>query len=235
LFKGKCLTSCPEGTFSNKNNKCKPCGIDNCSKCSEGKTCTRCLNGYVLLNNKCVPEPCPAGYVVNTVTNSCVPCHVSNCLTCPLNDLKICTRCVSPFFLLNNNLCVSNCPNGFYKDNTSQTCLPCSSNCKSCQNSSNCHGCDNNYFLLSGKCRPECPNGYAQNNGKCVQCETKNCNTCTTNGKTCTECNSPFVLNNNNCEKECPEGRWSLLRKCVDCPEGCQDCCDGTRCDHCLP
>jgi len=136
---------------------------------------------------------------------------------------------------LNNNQCVTNCPSGYYKDASTQTCLPCSPNCKSCQNSSNCVVCNNNYFLLTGKCRPDCPNGYAQNNGKCVPCESKNCSTCTPNGKTCTECNSPLVLNNNQCVKECPEGKWSLLRRCVDCPHGCQDCCDGTRCDHCLP
>jgi len=235
LFNGKCLTSCPDGTFSNENRVCKPCGIDKCSKCTEGKSCTKCLNGYVLLNNKCIPEPCPAGYVVNTVTNTCVPCQVSNCASCPLNDLKTCKSCVSPHLLLNNNQCVTNCPSGYYKDATTQTCLPCSPNCKSCQNSSNCLVCNNNYFLLSGKCRPDCPNGYAQNNGKCVPCESKNCSSCTPNGKTCTECNSPLVLNNNQCVKECPEGKWSLLRKCVECPNGCQDCCDGTRCDHCLP
>jgi hypothetical protein len=235
LFNGKCLSACPEGTFSNESNVCKPCGVDKCSKCSVGNTCTRCLNGYVLLNNKCIPEPCPAGYVVNPITNTCVACQVSNCATCPLNDLQTCKTCVYPNILLNNNECVATCPSGYYKDSLTQKCLPCSSNCKSCSDSSNCVVCNSNYFLLNAKCRPECPNGYTTNNGKCVRCETKNCSSCTPNGKTCTECNAPFVLNNNQCTKECPEGRWSLLRNCVDCPFGCQDCCDGSRCDHCLP
>ncbi|KAM3144961.1 hypothetical protein pb186bvf_002966 [Paramecium bursaria] len=55
LIQGKCLQTCPNLWYFDKNfNNCFPCKVqDSCLSCSEVSTCTQCADGYTLVGVQC--------------------------------------------------------------------------------------------------------------------------------------------------------------------------------------
>ncbi|EAR92882.2 transmembrane protein, putative (macronuclear) [Tetrahymena thermophila SB210] len=167
----------------------------------------------------------------------CVNCS-QPCFNC-INQSSFCTDCMTGFYL-NNNSCVSSCPNnmviqgnmcqqncnqGFYLDFTSNKCQQCPSNCINCLNQYQCYnGCQPNYFLLDGQCLQTCPSGYFSVSGTFSQCQKclQYCQTCK-NGTTCQSCISGYFLD-------------SVTQTCLPCPYNCQNCTsqDPSTCTSCI-
>ena len=58
------------------------------------------------------------------------------------------TGYIIPNFLQGNR-CVLNCDAGFFPDQTTRVCRPCSSNCYACSNGNLCTNCDEGFGLSS--------------------------------------------------------------------------------------
>jgi hypothetical protein len=149
LSEGKCIGSCPSGTFHDPNdNTCKTCD-PSCSSCSGSATfCLSCANSRLASSGSCV-STCPS----NTFSSSgtCVACH-PDCATCSGNAFNQCSSCPPNRPVLTNGRCLPTCSQNQYFDRTSSTCQPCDSSCSSCSGpgSGSCLACGNSNQVLKG-------------------------------------------------------------------------------------
>ena len=128
-----CVNQCPTGystpTIISGTGMCGNCAT-NCVTCTDAATCTQCISSiYVILSGVCTPINC------------------LNCATCD-STANICSRCAPPYYLHNGG-CTASCPNGYYNDSISGTCIPCMANCDICFNSSTCAQCITDYIFVS--------------------------------------------------------------------------------------
>lgn len=126
----KCLLKCPNGYYGDDgNNSCYVCH-DYCSKCysDDEFSCTACTTfnntDYFLQfgTNTCV-DVCPDGEYSNSTSHLCLICD-SNCATCSEKP-KNCTSCflVNGYYVyLSGNICIQECPIGYYEDTTTRQC-----------------------------------------------------------------------------------------------------------------
>lgn len=109
-----CLSSCPNGYYSDSGNICVQC-TSTCETCTlDAITCTSCpLNTFLNSNTKtCVISAnCPFGTFADSTTNKCSTCNGS------------CSGCVS----LSTN-CI-NCATGYITDYTNSTFKNCTNLC----------------------------------------------------------------------------------------------------------
>lgn len=191
LHLGNCVSSCPS-TYTNVNGQCRSC-VSPCSTCSSStSTCLSCIQGYDFdpVNKRCTkstscdygqyytnfqtclficPENnyyhdsacyvslCPVGYTPNDKTRTCVKSTLPN-------------GCNSPLYLQGTQ-CVNSCDSGFYPEQTTRVCSPCSSNCAVCSGPSTCLSCSPGSSLSQGVCVVSpltCPSLQARYNDICV-------------------------------------------------------------------
>ena len=202
-----CLEIKPNGTFylSEEFKILKRCD-ENCSDCDSYEKCNKCKIGF---------KKDDSGHC------ELIPCH-SDCEFCDENEN--CISCKNDLLLQENN-CVENCSQGYYKQENKQqkACLKCHKNCKICSNgplgeNENCNSCKNDLLLQENNCVENCSQGYYKHENKqqkaCLKCH-KNCKTCS-NGpldenENCEQCESNFYLIDDdkfpkNCVETCPEG-----------------------------
>jgi proprotein convertase subtilisin/kexin type 5 len=163
------------------NNTCDSCP-QNCTNCQGNSSlviCTVCNNGYVIDGTRCYLTCVTAGtFAVNGICQGCS----SACLTCSITHTN-CTSCfpnsTTPY--LQNNNCISVCPSGFYADNSTYSCVKCTSPCEFCLNSSvrSCQTCITGHFLFDTECLATCPTNYYNSSGLCLRCVSP-CFTCIT-------------------------------------------------------
>jgi hypothetical protein len=127
-----CVNNCPTGyanpTVLDGSGMCSLCG-SNCLLCVDSVTCTQCVSSiYVILNGICTPYNC------------------LDCLNCTESS-NTCNQCVSGFFLYNGG-CTSACPNGYYADVASGTCMQCMTNCLQCFDGVTCYRCIVDYIFV---------------------------------------------------------------------------------------
>lgn len=171
-----CATSCLTQYGSTTNTslcvlcdlKCVTCFqvSTNCSACTTNGT-----NEAFLLGTQCI-NPCPGGYLADTVTHRCLLCTNPACLSCNSTNHSQCFSCNSSTVLLNAD-CVSACPGGFYAN--SGVCSPCDVSCLICTGSpSPCSTCNTSYYFLANVCYSTCPTGYFAHTGtqRCLDCAT---------------------------------------------------------------
>lgn len=142
MLQNECET-CNEGYYlSEDNNKtiCEICDIEGCLECFGSKNCSKCQNGYNLINNECIKETCiigenekcsscknetgkekecatcNEGYFIDENSNSsfCQKCTIQNCDKCSLYlGKEICMECKSNFIGtqdINGNIENCSCP-----------------------------------------------------------------------------------------------------------------------------
>ena len=101
---GKCVNSCPKGTFSS-NGTCANCHPD-CGTC-KGSSFNECLSCFphlpALLSGRCLAT-CNANQFLNPTTSKCQNCDVS-CSSCTGSGTDQCLACASPFFIVVNGTC----------------------------------------------------------------------------------------------------------------------------------
>lgn len=141
------------------------------------------------------------------INNSICEYCVSSCQTCQSSNNSACTSCYSLTYLYMST-CLANCPDGTYRDNTINKCLPCISPCLYCSSANSCLSCIAalNLFL---------------ENGTCIGC-INSCSTCIGSRTSCNSCSLttgyPFLLNNN-CLVTCPLKYYNdnSLNLCTNC------------------
>lgn len=184
--------------------ECKTCPNNEISDYffnQDNLNCSSCIEGYKLVNNKCVYQcstqypsqcltcdnnvenscsTCYPYYFLNTTSKKCVPCGINNCIRC--NEKKECLECDIDYEL-ENNKCIKSCQIGS------------GSKCKACNTNNGhreeCLACNNGYFLPKDT-----------NKKECIKCP-KYCTNCygETNNVTCSSCETCSLLNKGKCNK----------------------------------
>lgn len=257
---GTCLLSCPPGWWNDvSTNKCQKCyqytpsdpNKQTCATCSGGApdNCLSCVSpaSLDLVTNTCI-DTCSSGYKSGSV---CVPCYQAanpatdinkSCQTCSGSASTNCNACFSGnYYYSGNSSCLGSCPNGFYADSTTGTCLPCytapsgtatNRTCVTCDGpaSYNCLSCDTNAFLMVNwqTCLSQCPSGYYEDatTNTCMSCfqgssTSEACESCT--GPLSTDCTSCFdgtyfLPVDGTCVRSCPVIGWYAgVRVCLSC------------------
>ena len=225
--------------------ECKVDSESHCSKCHECKTsCLCCEEGYAKSWSdtiKCSVCDTLNGYYM--LNNKCVKCEAEHCSVCDSSDNKKCTTCESGYIAKDGQCkqCDPNCRsclvNGEGKCDTNScdekyylaegnTCAKCvEDHCRECSGAgaATCTRCKEGYVLKEGKCK-DCAdkclvctvNGkekcdtdgckekyYTTAEYKCEKCEDDHCLKCTGAGQAkCTRCEEGYLLENSKCTEE---------------------------------
>lgn len=229
LYQGKCIESCPKGTYEYKyegsdKKTCLPCD-PSCSECKDSKKCINCDEPGKIENGKCV-FPCPDGKI--KVDGECVNCKDPDCLLCP-KKRDDCEKC-SPPTVLKDGKCVEECKDGHYDH--SGVCVPCKNDCVKCPDKSDCKECKPPKIVYNGNCVEECPPKFYKENGKCEPCNG-DCKKCK-DLKECEVCESG-ILHEGKCVDKCPPGFYPCPKKhkCEPCLENCDICPNLLSCEDC--
>ncbi|KAM8864960.1 extracellular matrix organizing protein FRAS1 isoform 2-T3 [Synchiropus picturatus] len=231
LHRGRCLTSCPAGFFSN-GTTCEACRAS-CSSCSSGLDCQSCSSQRPLLSpdgDQCV-NSCPADSYQHDLRR-CRRCHHS-CSTCSGPSQQECTSCSGPAALLKAGECVSECGDGFYRRES--VCVACDSSCASCfPDSPVCSSCPAGAALHHGMCISQCPTQhYRDQSSRCRACHAS-CLSCHGPAPSqCLMCAGDLLLHQGECVDACGDGLFTLDGGCHNCHLSCRSCI-GPQASDCL-
>jgi len=178
----ECTTQCPYAYYGDENTltcmKCNPL----CTKCTNGLTCTECIDGYTLdATGKCSQILCNDGFYQELKPKTqCLPCH------------KTCKKCVGPL----RNQCVDCAFGFFYKpipDSVYYYCVSCEEINPGYFTTSEgkCKGIFDNFILNKEKCGDglnlglyECDDGNRMDGDGCDRnCKIEKGFECETNDK----------------------------------------------------
>ncbi|XP_056639377.1 furin-like protease 2 isoform X2 [Diorhabda sublineata] len=195
--------------------------------------CIACRNKR--MDKTCVSTCPPRSYADSQ--NVCQPCHEA-CETCTGPDQKSCLTC-SPGHVrvLDLDICLQQCPEGYYENFADKTCIPCQPNCAGCQDRpDHCTSCDHHLLLFQNKCLASCPlSTYETDDYGCASCH-ESCETCSgSNSSQCVSCPYGRYWHEGRCVKECPAHHYADVqqKECIECPPGCSEC-NKTTCISCL-
>ncbi|KAI0333135.1 hypothetical protein GY45DRAFT_1320075 [Cubamyces sp. BRFM 1775] len=150
LSQGKCVESCPTGTFLDPkdNVTCTACD-SSCSTCAGSSTfCLTCANNQLASGGKCVAS-CPSNFFSSS--GQCITCH-PDCATCSGSAFNQCSSCPPDRPVLTNGRCLPTCSKDQFFDKTSSTCQSCDASCSSCSGAgpSSCLACSSSSQVLRG-------------------------------------------------------------------------------------
>ncbi|CAG9822494.1 unnamed protein product, partial [Phaedon cochleariae] len=195
--------------------------------------CVACR--YKRMDRTCVSTCPPRSY--SDSQEVCQPCHEA-CETCTGPDQKSCTTC-SPGHVrvIDLDICLQQCPEGYYENFLEKTCIPCQTNCAGCQDRPDrCTSCDHHLLLYQNKCLASCPmHTYETDDYSCGSCQ-ETCETCSgANSSQCVSCPTGRFWREGRCVTECPAHHYAdtQQKECVECPPGCGEC-NKTTCTTCL-
>lgn len=184
----------------------------------------------MIYNSYTCTQICPNGSYANATSFTCLLCS-STCLTCNFNS-TYCTSCglgaSGVLLYLKNNSCKYECPDGYYRNNSSFQCSSCDPACRTCKDGSRnyCFSCNNitngsittQYYLVIGStfCDTECPLGQFISTSfpnNCQMCDD-NCVGCSVFSWNCTQsngCKANLFYNNlsSSCVSVCPDGTFA--------------------------
>jgi len=142
------------------------------------------------------------------------------------------------------NCIIPDCPNGYYFDPISVTCVPCISPCSTCLDATRCTYCVSGYNYLddnSWTCinnTLSCPSGYFKDSTYpiCRNCSV-GCLNCTSLTN-CTNCLTDlnYYLSNGTCNyMECIDYYFYNVtsNECESCPSYCIECTQAGECTLC--
>uniref|UniRef100_A0A224XI33 furin n=1 Tax=Panstrongylus lignarius TaxID=156445 RepID=A0A224XI33_9HEMI len=143
-------------------------------------------------------------------------CHES-CATCAGSTQDSCLTCApGHLYMTDLGLCLQRCPDGYYEDPVTNSCIGCYGNCASCpEHPSICGSCDHHLILYNGSCVTSCPKGtFETDDYRCGECDTS-CETCLHDGTTgCVTCKGDIRAG--------PSGKCH--NKSFECPPHCVLC-----------
>lgn len=236
LYLTSCLVECPAGFFRFTENVCietcpagyfitddlKDCNIcdPNCLTCSgpDPNDCTGCYEDtpYLLPDSQCAAECLTGQFLYESI------CYE----ICPEGTLAI---------VLSISYCTTECPSNYYISDG--YCLPCSSGCAECLNSSTCTTCLSGFSMtVDNQCVSQCPDGYISIDGICiVKCDDDNCIDCTiSHPEICKKCSDGFIIYNSTCVEICPDNFYLDNSKCFPCSNDCDYCENADLCYECF-
>ncbi|KCV68768.1 TKL protein kinase [Fonticula alba] len=201
---GRCLASCPEGTWADiPNAACWPCPTG-CTQCVSGSQCTVCSDRRFLA---------PGG--------QCERCEDS-CASC--ENAASCTDCQPGLVFLDTNpmvasLCGSTCAPGEYVG--TERCMACGPTCALCA------GAGDACAVCAAGHRWSGAPPAAGATGACVPCPD-GCDSCT--ASRCLACEQGLFLDRHEgCVQACPLGTYNdgPTGTCQPCDVSCAACAGG--------
>lgn len=186
-------------------------------------TAIKCEN-YILMPNEVCIETCDENIFTIIDDNNIKQCglcrdlnkgnpykliNTKKCFSSPPEGTKI----------INENLKLINCSDGYILKN--DTCIvdKCNSHCKTCKGYSEdddnqmCISCKENKVVLNGNCIGKCPERYFVKDNNCNECDNS-CFSCSENPTNCTSCIDGEYLDESN-------------HTCNNCTEHCKTCSKG--------
>lgn len=236
-----CADTCPFGYWPNPSTgKCSPCNLA-CNGCTGplNTQCFTCASGFflqTLSTQQMCTSYCPEGLYQDPISGKCNPCNPS-CIGCTGPGNKQCVQCSTGYYkatslTTSESSCVTTCPDGYWPDNSQNTCSQCDSTCESCTGpeSTSCLTCKSGlYFQPATRlCLSSCPTGYWLNtvSQECSPCMLE-CASCSSSSS-CLTCSSGYFVqpNSNECADSCPRGYYqnATSNKCLSCHESCETC-----------
>ena len=201
--------------------------ISNCNECSNGNTCDKCIEGYVLKRNnnyECISKTSIENdkhFYSNDSEITYYSCRIyndiTNCDEC--SNKNTCDKCLGGYSLLNNNkLCAKqeDIENNLYAKNNYDLYILCSSlikDCYSCTGLDSCSQCQDGAGLTEddacvNEAEVEEKHDYYKDEitNKYISCSImSHCLTCNSSS-VCTSCEAGFNLDNNKCKEEKDSG-----------------------------
>ncbi|EAR93472.3 hypothetical protein TTHERM_00423410 (macronuclear) [Tetrahymena thermophila SB210] len=139
--------SCPCNTgYIDVNGDCQQCP-SNCDVCTSQAICSQCSQSYYLTVQQTCVSGCPQTFIPDSTSKRCIcgtnrtlknqscPCNTGyiedvhgDCQQCPSNcdvctSQAICSQCSQSYYLNQQQICVSGCPQTFIPDSTSKKCV----------------------------------------------------------------------------------------------------------------
>ncbi|KAL4464822.1 hypothetical protein ABPG74_011383 [Tetrahymena malaccensis] len=250
--KSMCQTTCFATNYyqDTSTQSCLKCA-DSCLTCNGqlDSNCLTCPPNYYLDGQSfgyCV-QTCSSSYYKDDLTMKCLKCN-TNCLECTQNQPNFCSQCVDGNYLtIGTGLCVSDCGQGQWGNNTNWTCQLCDSSCYTCSQSAtnctscpstSCLSCSSPLFLKNYACITTCnPIGeYGdQITRKCTLCDIS-CNTCDLQSSNCLSCTGSLQFYQNTCLSVCPQHYYGFNNVCQkQCPNSMYPDDNTNLCQPCNP
>ncbi|XP_036385914.1 proprotein convertase subtilisin/kexin type 5 [Megalops cyprinoides] len=240
---GVCQLLCESGTFYRSESRtCEAChpACAACAACAGEAACTRCAEGFLLEDWRCVPSCSQRFFPVRLggeMENTCQRCDLS-CLTCVGPGAEACSSCVTGFHLQSGRCAPStSCKDGEYQDEFGN-CHLCDPTCHLCTGPEawDCISCPPDRSLHEGRCDAGCSPGKYLSGAQCHLCD-HTCAECLGGGPhNCTSCdkgNSRYLLQGQ-CVAACPDGHFpSQGGMCEPCPVNCMACSTPYWCLRC--
>lgn len=230
LLDSKCVSICPEGYFNSADNTCISCK-GNCGKCTNNSDCQNCLSGFYKMNGECVTCDTNSHVIIGDKCETCSVPYCDKCKTGKSDQCEVCRPDKNLIFVNNTYNCIDQCPEGTFRNETTNSCQTCNSDCLLCTNSQ-CQICKDPLVNLNGKCVTDCPSGYTINPDpstgakKCRKCRDEHCIICDgSKPEVCYKCDDKYILYKEECQIKCPKGFVLDGTNCVACNDKC-DVCD---------
>lgn len=145
-----CQDDCNDGFYPDTSKmKCTTCDAV-CATCNGGYNynCLSCAGTLFLFGSSCLAS-CPAGTSsLTTPFNQCITCDGA-CQTCTGPTADDCVACKNSYLMISGSTtCVQVCPNGYFDNLATMTCLACTSGCKKCKGAglTDCVACFTKYL-----------------------------------------------------------------------------------------
>ncbi|KAL4506322.1 hypothetical protein ABPG73_017056 [Tetrahymena malaccensis] len=180
---------------------------------------------------------CLDGYVGEDCSLSCAYPNI-------LEENKCVAICSGLNYKNPDNTCKPKCPQGYYKDQPTKTCILCHSNCSNCTGplSTQCSSCNLGYLQKgntcdSFPCDPTCGTCFGLGSNQCTSCQPGyilSGSTCLPIEchPSCKSCSSPN--NANSCTDCFAESYLNAYKQCVYCTLPCKDCKSENQCTSCI-
>ena len=172
IEKKRCKTCLAGYTLSddttNGNSYCIQ--FDNCETFSEdGKTCTKCKDGYVLKEEgtKCEQDPCSH---YDSETNICDTCNSNYQLN---SETKICEPNISHCSRLYFDGSCGECEKGYAWNSVASKCVEFPNCSETDETGAKCTNCKYDYYKVNkeGQCVMDFCEEYDDESGKCKKCQ----------------------------------------------------------------
>eukprot|EP01022_Parablepharisma_sp_SALTPOND_P021517 TRINITY_DN426_c0_g1_i1.p1 TRINITY_DN426_c0_g1~~TRINITY_DN426_c0_g1_i1.p1 ORF type:complete len:1419 (+),score=48.84 TRINITY_DN426_c0_g1_i1:473-4729(+) len=217
-----CVSTCPDDYILTDDQICLKCHWS-CSKCAypaNSTACKECRSGlYYYGGNigECL-ETCYAGTAPDYSRYLCSPCHFT-CKTCSAPYLSDrCINCTSGLvFFPSNSSCIPQCPDGYFLNQSSNTCGKCDQSCETCAYPGDQFSClkcglDKNLNLRK-KIMRQPLREVNETAGYCLEF--------------CPDSTYFDTVSKSACYKgKCPTGMFTneTSRECLECHSSCKEC-----------
>ena len=204
-----CDNGCP-GDKPMKHGTCTPCDTTYILSDADATECAKCSNRFMTTDGKCLACDIREAYVA---------------------DATECAKCPNREMLDNGRCALKECPNGYFKADSTGHCWHCSYGDAISADATECAKCSNRE-MLDGKCAPICSERqFKTSYGSCHDCDSSMA--MPADATECAKCSNREMLDGK-CTPICPEGQFrDSYGSCKSCSALNAATADAEECAKC--